>query len=183
MEYVVLLSDTELERVRAALVEHGIRIRALTDLVEPDDEAIETLLDRLERARKKYFPESKPVERRDAATVLRWAGGDPEHGAIDALIALSRSFQDRIDAPIQFLGRNLLRLIQNRTPADIIEWAENEASGSRASKKASRPTKKPSGSGSGNGGGVTMDRLRKAARKYAARPGDDDENGEEDDDF
>jgi hypothetical protein len=172
--YVVLLNDSQLAEVEAYLLERGVPIYRLAELNAFSEEVIDEFQARLDRVREKYFPHSKPVEYRDAVRVLRWVGGNPNHEAIKALIQLSRSFQNKTGMPLKVFGRNLLRLIDGRTPGEIIEWAANERSQAFAATVATRPSRSTvesvNGSVSENGSHDPLDRVRRAAKKYTAKP-------------
>jgi hypothetical protein len=172
--YVVLLNDSQLAEVEGYLLERGVPIYRLAELNAFSEEVVDEFQAKLDRVREKYFPHSKPVEYRDAVRVLRWAGGNPNHEAIKALIQLSRSFQSKTGMPLKVFGRNLLRLIDGRTPGEIIEWAANERSQASAAAVATRPSRSTvesaNGSVSENGSHDPLDRVRRAAKKYSAKP-------------
>ena len=172
--YVVLLNDSQLAEVESYLLERGVPIYRLAELNAFSEEVVDEFQARLDRVREKYFPHSKPVEYRDAVRVLRWVGGNPNHEAIKALIQLSRSFQNKTGMPLKVFGRNLLRLIDGRTPGEIIEWAANERGRTLETRAATRSlrsvTEAANGSAGENGLQDSLDRVRRAAKKYAAKP-------------
>jgi hypothetical protein len=172
--YVVLLNDSQLAEVEGYLLERGVPIYRLEELNPFSEELVDAFQAKLDRVREKYFPESKPVEYRDAVRVLRWAGGNPNHEAIKALIQLSRSFQYKTGTPLKVFGRNLLRLIEGRTTTEIIEWAANERGQASVASVVTRPSRSTpeavSGGVNGNGSHDPVDRVRRAAKKYAAKP-------------
>jgi hypothetical protein len=172
--YVVLLNDSQLAEVEGYLLERGVPIYRLEELNPFSEELVDEFQAKLDRVRERYFPESKPVEYRDAVRVLRWAGGNPNHEAIKALIQLSRSFQNKTGTPLKVFGRNLLRLIEGRTTSEIIEWAASERGRASEVSVATRPsrtsTATANGTANGNGSHDPVERVRRAAKKYAAKP-------------
>jgi hypothetical protein len=172
--YVVLLNDSQLAEVEGYLLERGVPIYRLEELNPFSEEMVDEFQAKLDRVREKYFPHSKPVEYRDAVRVLRWAGGNPNHEAIKALIQLSRSFQNKTGTPLKVFGRNLLRLIDGRTTSEIIEWAANERGQASVASVATRPSRSAAetvnGNVNGHGSQDPVERVRRAAKKYAAKP-------------
>ena len=173
--YLVTLTQEQYEQVKSVLVDNGISVYVMTLLPDLSMEMIEEFQAKLERIRRQHFPESRAISRQDAARVLRWAGGDPDHPAIAALIALSRWYQAERGHPLPSLGANLVKLIRDRAPHAIIRWAEKVTKGTFARRSGTAKPKASTSTSPSWAPSPMYERLRRVAAAKGIATGSDEE--------